>query len=132
MKQAFEKVLAFTHAHGMFRDARGVLVAVSGGPDSIALLDLLIRILDRNIEVEQPSEPGTTPPLHLAVAHLDDRMRDESARDAEFVRSLAEKHGLPVGIEAADVRGAAAEANARAVVDAAAASGARFFDSSSE
>jgi len=63
-------------------DAR-LLVAVSGGRDSIVLLDCLHRIGD---------ERG----LELIVGHVDHRLRGaESDRDRRFVQALAEERGLP-------------------------------------
>ncbi len=60
-----------------------VAVAVSGGLDSVVLLELLVRIR-RALGVE------------LVVAHLDHGMRGTaSASDAAFVRALARDHGLP-------------------------------------
>lgn len=58
------------------------LVAVSGGPDSVALLDLLVRSQDVH-------------GLALVVAHLDHGIHPDSSRVAEQVRMLAESYGLP-------------------------------------
>ncbi|MEO5950543.1 MAG: tRNA lysidine(34) synthetase TilS [Candidatus Saccharimonadales bacterium] len=55
-----------------------VIVAVSGGVDSVVLLDVLVKKTN----------------LTLIVAHFDHGIRDDSAEDAEFVRMLAEQHGL--------------------------------------
>ena len=56
-----------------------VLVAVSGGPDSVALLHVLYNLQD---------ELG----LHLEVAHLEHGIRGEEAKDdARFVRELAKR-----------------------------------------
>jgi len=64
-----------------------VLVAVSGGPDSVALLHVLYNLQD---------ELG----LHLEVAHLEHGMRGEEAKDdARFVRELAKRLKLPVHIK---------------------------------
>ena len=57
------------------------LVAVSGGPDSVALLDLL----HRTREVHR---------LELVVAHFDHGIHPESAQVADGVRALAESLGL--------------------------------------
>ena len=72
--------------YDMLRPAERVLVAVSGGPDSVALLTVLHRLT--------PSMK-----LDLHVAHLDHGWRCRaSARDAEFVRRMAVRLGLPVTV----------------------------------
>ena len=70
----------------MVRPGGRVLVAVSGGSDSMALLTLFARhAADLRIE--------------LHVAHLDHGWRGAtSARDAEFVRTRALQLGLPVTV----------------------------------
>ncbi len=80
---------------GLLRPGDTVVVAVSGGPDSVALLHLLA---DLRHEYD----------LTLHVAHLNHQLRQEAAQDAEFVRALASKLGLPAVIAAADVRALAA------------------------
>ncbi len=92
-------------------------MAASGGPDSIALLDMLVRLLSRDRRPEiaaresQPPTPNPQLPApipHLHVAHLDHMLRGgESAEDAEFVRALAERLGLQITVRAADVRAVA-------------------------
>jgi tRNA(Ile)-lysidine synthase len=68
-----------------------VVVAVSGGPDSVALLKLL-RELAADWE------------LQLIVGHVNHRFRgEESDREAEFVRRLAEDWNLPCEIAHIDV-----------------------------
>ena len=62
---------------GLDRD-RPILVGVSGGADSLALL-LGLETLGFN----------------LSVAHLDHALRPRSAQDANFVAQLAGAHGLP-------------------------------------
>src|SRR5688572_1600152 len=58
------------------------LVAVSGGPDSVALLDLLVR-------------SGDTHGLELVVAHFNHGIHSDSARVAEQVRALAANYEIP-------------------------------------
>ncbi len=71
--------------HGMLAGGELVLVAVSGGADSVALLHVLRAV---------------TPALHLRlhVAHVDHGLRPDSGRDADFVRSLGARFGLPVDV----------------------------------
>ncbi len=78
--------------YGMFVPGDSVLVAVSGGPDSVALAHLLNTIAGEYS-------------LQLAVAHLNHCLREqESDRDAEFVAALAGKFDLPFYLEKKDVR----------------------------
>ena len=70
-----------------------VVVAVSGGADSLCLLHVLWRLRQ---------ELGVS----LHVAHLDHGLRgEESAADARFVAELAAGLGLPATVEARDVSG---------------------------
>src|SRR5262245_52241483 len=70
----------------MLRPGERVLVAVSGGPDSTALLAVLHRLAPESR-------------LDLHVAHLDHGWRGRAAaRDAEFVRRMAVRLGLPVTV----------------------------------
>ncbi|MDR1324200.1 MAG: tRNA lysidine(34) synthetase TilS [Candidatus Margulisbacteria bacterium] len=67
----------------LFTAQNKVLAAVSGGADSVVLLDLLCDL---------KKSLGFT----LAVAHLNHQIRQSTAeRDANFVENLAAKYGLP-------------------------------------
>lgn len=75
-----------------------VLVAVSGGPDSVALLYALLEIKDQF-------------DLNLSVAHLNHRLRGkESDEDQKFVKNLARKLNLKFFSKSIDVK---KEANKR-------------------
>jgi len=67
------------------------LVAVSGGPDSVALLDVLHELA-----------PALR--LTLEVAHVHHGLRPEADADADFARGLAERLGLPFHLERVRVR----------------------------
>jgi len=87
----------------MLDDTAGVLAAVSGGADSVVLLDIL-----STLRTEKP---------RIHVAHLDHMLRGrESAEDAEFVRSLADSLGLASTIRSIDV-GAVAKAGSTAMTE---------------
>jgi tRNA(Ile)-lysidine synthase len=84
--------IAFHRAvRGLVVEPTHVLVAVSGGGDSVALLHLLHRFAARRR-------------IDLTVAHLDHVLRRGSATDSRFVVQLAESLGLPVVAAKRDVR----------------------------
>lgn len=88
---SLKKVIATIREHQLFCEGDTVLVAVSGGADSVALLEMLVSLKELK--------------LHLIVAHLNHHLRgEESDGDAAFVENLAQRHGLSVEIGNADVR----------------------------
>ncbi len=90
-QQVEEKVLRAVTEGRMWAPGETVVVAVSGGADSLCLLQALY--------VLQPHHRG-----RLHVAHLDHRFRgEESAAEARGVAALARERGLPVTVEAVDV-----------------------------
>jgi tRNA(Ile)-lysidine synthase len=96
VSDTLDKVLHYIERHQSIEGARGILIAVSGGPDSVALLDMLVQL--------QPS-------ALLHVAHLDHMLRGrESAEDARFVRALARQFGVASTVRKVDVGRAAKEA----------------------
>jgi len=88
-----DRAAEYARKHSLFAEGDHVLAAVSGGPDSVALLDILIRL---------KAYFG----LRLVtVAHFDHRLRaEESDEDREFVRELALQADLPFHCGTADVR----------------------------
>ncbi|MDD2582659.1 MAG: tRNA lysidine(34) synthetase TilS [Desulfuromonadaceae bacterium] len=80
----------------LFRPGDTLVVALSGGADSSALLDLLSRLPDYN--------------LRLIVAHLNHCLRGaESDADAEFCRMAASHYCIPFEVRRVDVTGMAAD-----------------------
>jgi len=92
-------VATFIDARRLLVPRSAVVVGVSGGADSVAMLAVL-RELAREDERA----------YRLTVAHLDHALREESAADAAFVADLAEQWSLPCICERRDV---AAEARDR-------------------
>jgi tRNA(Ile)-lysidine synthase len=81
--------------------ARGpAVVAVSGGPDSVALLDLLVHCRDLH-------------ELDLVVAHVDHGIHVDSGRVAEQVRALAVSYSLPIHVGRLELGTGAGETRAR-------------------
>jgi len=77
---------------GLFRRGQGILVAVSGGLDSMTLLQVLHALAPKHH-------------WRLAVAHFNHQLRGRSSdADERLVRRTAQKLGLPFVSGRADVR----------------------------
>lgn len=89
--EVLEKVRLYIARHKMLEPNDRVIVAVSGGPDSVALLHFL-HFLQDSLNIT------------LHVAHLNHMFRGEEAKaEAEFVRELAGRLGIPCTVEERDV-----------------------------
>jgi len=89
--EMLRKVKETIHKFGMLEGGEHVLVAVSGGVDSIVLLQVLYELKE---ELQ----------LSLTVAHLDHQLRgEESRQDAIFVAKRAEELNLPIILKTFDV-----------------------------
>lgn len=94
---------------GLFAEGDRVLVAVSGGPDSVALLHILSQLREEFS-------------LKLEVAHLQHGIRgDEAKEDARFVAQLAARLQLPFHLKEIDLpnmKSAAGKGNLEALARA--------------
>jgi tRNA(Ile)-lysidine synthase len=87
-----QKVLAFIRENNLVKGGEKIVVAVSGGPDSVCLLHILYR-LRKELDIK------------LHIAHLNHQLRGaESDADADYVKELARRWKIPAAIESADVR----------------------------
>ena len=88
-------MLRYSQGHGLFSAARRALLAVSGGPDSTALLLALAHL----------SASGALK-LDLWLAHFDHGLRRRTEREAEkaFLSGLAAELDLPLLLGQGDVR----------------------------
>ena len=90
------RVRRFAERERLFRHVAKVVVAVSGGADSVAAL-LLLR------------ELGKAGGFEVVAAHFDHQLRPDSAADRQFVADLCERLGTPCVTGEGDVRLAARE-----------------------
>ena len=113
-----ETVAAYIERHHLLPASGEIIVAVSGGADSLCLLHLLHRLCG----------PGKRyPELRLHVAHLNHKLRGEaSAQDAAVVAQIATAWGLPVTVGELDVP-ALARQERRSLEDAARTARYRFL-----
>jgi tRNA(Ile)-lysidine synthase len=109
MTQVERKVRELFKRQELLSPGDRLLVAVSGGPDSVALLNILY---DLRKELE----------LHMEVAHLQHGMRGaEAQEDARFVADLAAKMKLPFHLKEVNllhIKSAAGKGNLEALARA--------------
>jgi len=86
-----QKVTNTIAKYDLIQKGDKILVAVSGGPDSVFLLHALYEL--REIYS-----------IDLHVAHLNHSLRDEADEDAKFVEEMAASLGLPCTVRKENVR----------------------------
>ncbi|MBO7141680.1 MAG: tRNA lysidine(34) synthetase TilS, partial [Bacteroidales bacterium] len=80
------RFINFINHHHLAHQGSPILLAVSGGADSVCMLDMFAKAGFR-----------------FAIAHVNFHLRgDESNRDEQFVRSLAEKYGAEIFVKSFD------------------------------
>lgn len=86
------KTESFILKNALLCDYDKVIVALSGGADSVSLLHFLISIKEKYN-------------LTVYAAHLNHNLRgEESKRDEDFVRSLCEKYDIELFVKSVDIR----------------------------
>ena len=91
-----ERIRRFAERERLFRRLEKLVVAVSGGPDSVAALLLL-------------HELGQEAGFEVVAAHFDHKLRPDSTGDREFVTDLCERLGVPCMTGEGDVLLASAQ-----------------------
>ena len=86
-----ESVRRFMRLHEMAHGGESILLGVSGGVDSVVMLDVIARLA-------QPLQ------LQFALAHFDHGLRESSAADADFVRGLASQYRAKVFVASGNIR----------------------------
>ena len=106
MKNFNEKASETVLKYGMLKENDKVLIALSGGPDSVFLFHFLASIREKLS-------------LSLFAAHVNHNLRgEESNSDEAFCRELCEKNGVTLFVLSADVK-AYAEKTGKSIEEAA-------------
>ena len=86
-------VVGFLKTNGLLYDLCHVVIGVSGGPDSVALVNILHNVNQRHF-----------PECRLYIAHLNHKLRGAASdKDADYVKNLALQLNLPVIINEVDI-----------------------------
>ncbi len=86
-----DKVKDTIKKYGLIRKGEKIVIGVSGGPDSVALTFVLNKLKDEF-------------KLKLYIEHLDHMLRKGSAKDAAFVKGLADKLKIPVEVNRINIK----------------------------
>lgn len=87
----YDKVQSYLSNNALLARGSTIIVAVSGGVDSVTLLDMLVKL-------------QKTHKYKIIVLHFNHRLRgSESETDEYFVRETAKRYGLPCYVAAADI-----------------------------
>lgn len=86
-----KKVLDTIKKFNLIEEGDRIVMAVSGGPDSIAMLDILIKIRDKLN-------------FSLCVAHVNHMIREEAEEDKKFVENYCKKNNIDFYSKSIDVQ----------------------------
>ena len=88
-----EKVIRTIKENNLIDDGDKIVLAVSGGPDSISMLDILYKIQqDKKMNFE------------IVVAHVNHMIREEAIEDAKYVQDFCEKRNIEFYLKSIDVK----------------------------
>ena len=87
-----EKILKTIKEYNLIENGDKVIVGVSGGPDSITLLDVLSKIKNKNII-----------DFEIIVCHINHMIREEATADEEYVKEYCNKHNIECFVKRAEV-----------------------------
>ncbi|MFQ6605079.1 MAG: tRNA lysidine(34) synthetase TilS [Fidelibacterota bacterium] len=84
-----DSLLTLFRSHGPVKLSDRLIVAVSGGKDSMCLLHGLVEILEK-------------PEDHIVAVHVNHNLRPDSHRDGELIASFCLRHDIPFISQALD------------------------------
>ena len=88
-----EKVLETIKKYNLIENGDKLVLAVSGGPDSMAMLNILNKIKNESII-----------DFSFCVAHINHMIREEAKEDEEYVRNYCKENNIDFYIKSIDVK----------------------------
>ncbi len=85
-----KEILKTIKKYKLIESGDQILIAVSGGPDSMCLLDILNKLKEKlNVEI--------------AVVHVNHGLREEANEETEYIKSYCKKYNIKIYVKYADV-----------------------------
>jgi len=97
-KLIWQELIKFDKRHGFFKPKAGVLVGLSGGADSVALLHFVKQIAQKK-------------QFAVYACHVHHGLRKAAGKDAAFCAALAKKAGVPFILKKVNVKALAKKEN---------------------
>lgn len=88
-----EKVIETIKKYNLIEENDKIVIGVSGGPDSISLLDILRQIKEEKLIN-----------FEIIVAHVNHQIREEAGEDEEYVISYCQKNNIKCFVKRIDVK----------------------------
>ena len=90
-----QKVLETIKKYNLIQNGDRLVLGVSGGPDSISMLDILNEIrVDKTNNLD----------FNIVVAHINHMIREEAVEDQEFVKNFCNKIGVDFYSKSIDIQ----------------------------
>ena len=99
MKDLECKIVNTIKKYNMIEKGDRIVLAVSGGPDSMCMLNAFIEIQKENSNCQSNSEL-----MKIVVAHVNHMIRDEASEDERFVKNFCEKNHIEFYSKSIDVQ----------------------------
>ena len=93
-----QKVYEFITKYKLIENGDKVVLGVSGGPDSICMLNILNKIMKKKLI-----------DFEIIVCHINHGLRENAVLDEEFVKDFCEKIGVNFFVKHADIKKVAEE-----------------------
>lgn len=97
----YDKVKGIITKKQLIENNDKLVVAVSGGPDSMCMVDILKKIKTENETCQKKAGPMAS--FEIVVAHVNHMIREEAIDDEEYVKEYCKKNGIEFYAKSIDV-----------------------------
>ncbi len=113
MKSLEENILHTINFYQLIENEDKLVLAVSGGPDSMCMLKVLENLLKEKLILKNKQEEelaekncqkGPSPMAKIVVAHVNHMLRKEADDDEKYVKNYCKKNGIEFYSKSIDVK----------------------------